>query len=160
MEIRTGDKADFAGIWAIFRRVVERGDTYAYDPDTPRDEAYQIWMSPAVSTFVAVDSERVVGTYILKPNQPGLGSHVANAAFMVDPDCQSQGVGRAMAEHALVEAKAQGYSAMQFNLVVETNRGAIHLWESLGFHEVGSLPGAFRHKELGSVDALVMYREL
>ncbi len=102
----------------------------------------------------------IEGTYLLRPNQPGMGNHVANASFMVDPDRAGRGIGRALVEHCLVEARALGYLAMQFNLVVATNLHAIALWESVGFRIVGTLPRAFRHRELGFVDAHIMYRAL
>src|SRR6266536_101405 len=102
----------------------------------------------------------VVGTYILRPNQLGPGSHVANAAFMVEPNAQGLGVGRRMAEHCLSEARRKGFRAIQFNFVVSTNTSAIHLWEQLGFKIVGTLPGAFRHPEKGYVDVYVMFRSL
>jgi ribosomal protein S18 acetylase RimI-like enzyme len=101
-----------------------------------------------------------VGTYILRPNRPGLGSHVSNASFMVCPSARGLGVGRAMGEHCLEEARRLGYRAMQFNFVVSTNEAAVKLWQRLGFTIVGTLPGAFRHRTLGFVDAYVMFRTL
>ena len=65
-----------------------------------------------------------------------------------------------MCEHSLERAKARGFRAMQFNLVVSTNERAVRLWQSLGFAVVGTLPGAFAHPEKGDVDALVMFRKL
>jgi ribosomal protein S18 acetylase RimI-like enzyme len=158
LQIRTAKNEDRDAIWAIFLQIVERGDTYAFDPAISKQEALAYWMSDANRIFVAERENRVVGTYILRPNQPGLGSHVANAAFMVEP--QRSGVGRKMGEHALATAASLGYRAMQFNFVVSTNARAIALWQKLGFEIVGRLPGAFRHRELGYVDALVMYRVL
>lgn len=79
---------------------------------------------------------------------------------MVARDAQGQGIGRAMAEHCLNEARRLGFRAMQFNFVVSTNESAIHLWKELGFEIVGTLPGAFRHREKGYVDVYVMYRSL
>jgi ribosomal protein S18 acetylase RimI-like enzyme len=101
-----------------------------------------------------------VGTYILKPNQPALGSHVANAAFMVLPAARGSGVGRGMGEHCLAEGRRLGFRAMQFNFVVSTNEAAVRLWQQLGFHIVGTLAEAFRHSQLGFVDAYVMFRML
>jgi len=158
--IRTARGPDFDSIWRIFREVVERGDTYVYDPSTTKEEARSIWMADGNSTYVALIDGRIIGTYILKRNQPGLGSHVANAGYMVRADCQGLGVGRAMCEHSIEEARRQGYLAMQFNMVVSTNEGAVALWEKLGFSIVGTLPQAFRHKTLGLVDAYVMHRYL
>src|ERR1043165_6072706 len=102
----------------------------------------------------------VIGTYILRPNQLGPGSHVANAAFMVAPDAQGSGVGRKMAVHCLSEARRMGFRAMQFNFVVSTNTRATDLWQQLGFKIIGTLPGAFLHPEKGYVDVYVMYRSL
>jgi ribosomal protein S18 acetylase RimI-like enzyme len=117
-------------------------------------------MAAGVRAYVAAMDGRIVGTYILKANQPGLGSHVANAGYMVKRDAQGLGVGRAMCEHSLDEARRQGFLAMQFNMVVSTNEGAVALWKKLGFTIVGTLPKAFRHKKLGLVDAFIMHRFL
>lgn len=158
--LRQAARSDSDSIWAIFKAVVARGDTYAFDPSTSRDEALAYWLHPGARCYVAEREGAVVGTYVLKPNQPGLGSHVANAAFMVAPDRQGSGLGRVMAEHCLAEARRLGFRAMQFNFVVSTNERAVRLWRKLGFEVVGTLPGAFRHAEKGFVDAYVMFRSL
>jgi ribosomal protein S18 acetylase RimI-like enzyme len=160
LTIRPANKTDEDGIWEIFCAVVSRGDTYTFDPNIPREEALAYWLNPATHTFVAVDQENICGTYILRPNQPGGGSHVANAAFMVAPGAQRRGVGRAMAEHCLKEAALLGFQAMQFNFVISTNEAAIALWQDLGFAVVGTLLKAFRHPEHGLVDVYVMFRSL
>jgi L-amino acid N-acyltransferase YncA len=116
IEIRPASDADFEDIWRIFHAVVRQGDTYAFAPETTREQAYRAWMAPEVRTYVATVEDVIRGTYILKPNQPGLGAHVANAAFMVDPEAQGRGLGEAMGRHALAEARRLGYRAMQFNL--------------------------------------------
>lgn len=158
--IRKAEESDFDAIWRIFHQVVRRGDTYTYDPETTREQAHSIWMSGGHTTYVACVDGRVVGTYILKPNQPALGSHVANAGYMVGEDGGGKGVGRAMCEHSLEEARGMGFRAMQFNMVVSTNESAVALWEKFGFSIVGTLPQAYRHRELGLVDAYVMHRFL
>ena len=158
MEIREARETDWPGIWAIFRAVVAGGDTYVYAPATSEAEARRIWTTPPATAYVALVDGTVVGTYVLRPNQPGLGSHVANAGFMVAPDCSSRGVGRAMGEHALAQAERDGFSAMQFNSVVSTNERAIRLWKSLGFSIVGTVPGAFRHATAGDVAIHIMHR--
>ncbi|BDI28145.1 acetyltransferase [Capsulimonas corticalis] len=160
LEIRQAAPSDWPAIWPIFQSVVADGATYAYDPDTTSDEALALWMSPAASTFVATHGGAVVGSYFLKPNQPGLGSHVANAAFMVSPAWSGHGAGRAMGEHALRTARARGYEAMQFNFVVSSNERAVSLWKSLGFATIGVIPKAYRHSRLGLVDAYIMHRFL
>jgi GNAT superfamily N-acetyltransferase len=125
-----------------------------------REEALAYWFRTDTHTYVAENDKRVAGTYILRANQPGPGSHVANAAFMVAPDARGLGVGRKMGEHCLTEARQLGFRAMQFNFVVSTNTFAVRLWQQLGFKIVGTLPGAFRHPREGYVDVYVMFRSL
>jgi L-amino acid N-acyltransferase YncA len=158
--IRSATESDRDAIWNIFHEVVAAGDTYAFDPQMLRKDALAYWFRADTHTYVADADGKTIGTYILKPNQSGPGSHVANAAFMVPSSARGQGVGRSMAEHSLEEACRLGFSAMQFNFVVSTNESAIHLWERLGFKTVGTLPGAFRHPEKGYVDVYVMFRSL
>jgi L-amino acid N-acyltransferase YncA len=160
MEIRAATRADRDAIWKIFHEIVAAGDTYALDPKMSREDALAYWFRADTQTYVAEKDGTVVGTYILRPNQLGPGSHIANAAFIVASNAQGSGVGRAMAEHCLAEARQMGFRAMQFNFVISTNTPAIHLWKQLGFKIVGTLPGAFRHPEKGYVDVHVMYRSL
>jgi L-amino acid N-acyltransferase YncA len=160
MKIRAATNADHDAIWKIFHEIVSAGDTYALDPKMSREEALAYWFRADTRTYAAEKNGRVVGTYILRPNQLGPGSHVANAAFMVASDAQGCGVGRAMAEHCLNEARQSGFRAMQFNYVISTNALAIRLWQELGFEIVGTLPGAFRHPEKEYVDVYVMFRSL
>ena len=160
MEIRAATRADRDAIWKIFHEILAAGDTYALDPKMSREDALAYWFRADTQTYVAEKNGTVVGTYILRPNQLGPGSHVANAAFIVASNAQGSGVGRAMAEHCLAEARQMGFRAMQFNFVVSTNAPAIHLWKQLGFKIVGTLPGAFRHPGKGYVDVHVMYRSL
>ena len=160
MLIRAAVPKDAEAIWRIFHEIVSTGATYAYAPDTSRSEALRLWIEEPQSTYVAVDEGGVVGTYYLKANQPGLGAHVCNAAYMVESHARGQGLGRAMCEHSMAEARRLGYRAMQYNLVVATNEGAIRLWEKMGFTITGRLPEAFQHAQHGFVDAVVMYRLL
>jgi L-amino acid N-acyltransferase YncA len=160
IEIRKADESDFDGIWEIFHQVVERGDTYAHHPETTKEQAREIWMSKAVTTYVALLDGEIVGTYILRPNQPELGSHVANAGYMVKDGLHGKGIATVMCEHSLTEARRAGYLAMQFNAVVSTNERARRLWERMGFSVVGRVPQGFRHREQGLVDILIMHRFL
>jgi L-amino acid N-acyltransferase YncA len=154
----TSDDAD--AIWRIFHAVVQDGDTYAFLPDTPRDQAVAYFLGPNIASWVIEEDGRVIGMYKLIPNRIGLGSHVANASFMVDPAAHRRGAGQAMGEHCLDQARRAGYLAMQFNFVVSTNLAGVTLWKKLGFEIVGTLPRAYRHSTLGYVDAYVMYRFL
>ena len=160
MLIRKATENDFDGIWSIFQVVVSKGDTYVFSPEATRQDAFEYWFGPGVTSYVAELDGRIAGMYKLIPNQRDLGSHVANASFMVSTDARGNGVGAALGRHCLEEARKAGFKAMQFNFVVSTNTGAVELWKKLGFQIVGTLPGAFRHMALGFVDAYVMYRLL
>ena len=160
IEIREALDSDFDGIWEIFHEVVQAGDTYLYDPDTTKEQAHAIWMSKDQSTYVAILDGQIVGTYILKPNHVGLGSHVANAGYMVKRGASGKGIGAALCEHSMEEARRHGFLAMQFNMVVSTNERAVALWQRMGFAIMGALPKVFRHSRLGLVDAFLMHSTL
>jgi len=123
-------------------------------------EALAYWTGPDRETFVAEEGGRLLGTYYIRPNQPGGGDHVANCGYITDAQAVGRGVARRMCEHSLEYARSRGFRAMQFNFVISTNERAVRLWQSLGFEIVGRLPLAFRHPSLGYVDALVMFQPL
>lgn len=158
IKIRRARKEDYAQIWPILQEVFAQGDTYVYLPGTDEKEAYHLWMEVPLAVYVAVEEDRVCGTYYIKPNQPGLGSHVCNAGYAVGAKDRGKGIGRLMCEHSLREAQEMGFLAMQYNFVVSTNHVAVKLWKSCGFDIVGVLPKAFNHSRKGLVDAYVMYR--
>ncbi len=158
--LKKSTNQDFESIWEIFHRVVATGDTYAYSPDTTKEDAHFFWMPPHKETYVAVIKNKIAGTYFIKPNQPGLGSHVANAAYMVHPQHHGQGIGSAMALHSFEEARKLGFKAMQFNLVVSTNEPAVNLWKKMGFNIIGITPNGFKHASKGFVDTYIMYKDL
>ena len=158
--IRPDTAGDSDPLWAILHAVIAAGDTYAFSPDMARAEALAVWHPPGGHTFVAERDGRLVGTYLLKANQPGLGSHVANCGYMVAPEARGVGIGEALCRHSLDQARALGFLAMQFNAVASTNLGAIALWQRCGFAIVGTVPRAFRHSRVGLVDIHVMHRVL
>lgn len=120
-----------------------------------------MWLhQPPGRTFVAVIDHHVAGTAESHRNHGGPGSHVANAGFMVDPAYSGRGIGRALCEHVLEQARLDGYQAMQFNAVAESNTRAVALWQSLGFRILTTVPEAFHHPVKGYVGLHVMYRKL
>jgi ribosomal protein S18 acetylase RimI-like enzyme len=159
LEIREIDGHEFGLVWPIFHAVVAAGDTYAYDPAMTLEEARRLWTRPPARCFVA-RADVVVGAYCVRPNQAGLGDHVANAGYMVAPDARGRGIASAMCVHSLDVARAAGFQAMQFNFVAVSNEGAVRLWQRHGFAIVGRVPAAFRHRRLGPTDVLVMHRFL
>jgi ribosomal protein S18 acetylase RimI-like enzyme len=161
IRIRRYRESDWPALWSLLQSTFASGDTYAFAPDSTEDEIHNAWVELPAATYVAIALDgRLSGTYILKANQPGLGSHVCNCGYVVAPEFRRQGIASALCEHSQREAVSMNFLAMQFNLVVSTNEQAVRLWKKLGFHVVGSLPGAYRHQRLGFVDALVMYKTL
>ncbi len=153
--------ADWASVWPLLHSTFQSGDTYAFATDSTEAEIHRAWVELPAATFVACNSNgQVLGTYYLKANQPGLGSHVCNCGYVVSPKAQGQGVAAAMCRHSQAQAVKLGFRAMQFNLVASSNLRAIRLWQRLGFAVIGTLPGAFRHSQLGYIDALMMYKTL
>lgn len=161
MEIRRADKqTDFDKVWDIFENVISTGDTYVFDPNTPKSSLHKHWFAEYMNTFVAVDNGEILGTYIIKPNQIDLGDHIANCSYMVNPKHHGRGTGKLLCEHSIQFAIDNGFLGIQFNIVVSTNEGAVNLWQKFGFDIIGKSPKAFRHKTLGLVDAFIMYKDL
>ena len=160
MIVREATKNDHDAVWEIFSAVIKSGDTYVFDPNTPREDLSKHWFADYMTTFVAEVSGEILGTYIIKPNQIDLGNHIANCSYMVAPTAQGIGIGRQMCEHSIERARADGYKGIQFNIVVSSNDAAVKLWERFRFRVIGTTPHGFRHKELGLVDTYIMYRDL
>jgi len=161
VNIREARDDDWPSIFPIFSAIVAAGESYAYPPNLSLDDAKAQWMEGAPSrVIVAVDEGRIVGSAKAGPNHPGRGAHVATASFMVDPNAQGQGVGRALGLEVIEWARAEGFSAMQFNAVVETNVSAVQLWRSLGFDVLTTVPEAFDSAEHGLVGLHIMYLRL
>ena len=160
--IRDATADDWPAIWPIFRSVVAAGDTFSYDRDPLEEEARRLWMlEPPGRTVIAVAADgTVLGTAKMHPNHGGPAAHVATASFMVDAGRRGQGVGRALGEHVLDRAREDGFRAIQFNAVVETNAGAVALWRSLGFEVIGTVPEGFLHPDDGYVGLHIMHRRL
>ena len=160
MDIVFATPDDSDAIWEILEPTIRAGETYALPRDMSRADALAYWFSDGHEVFVARAEGRVAGTYYLRVNQKGGGSHVANCGYMTAAWASRRGIGRAMCEHSLTRAAVRNFRAMQFNLVVSSNESAVRLWESCGFAIVGRLPAAFHHPRLGYVDAFVMFRAI
>jgi len=160
--IRAATANDWAGIWRFMSQIVAAGETFSWDPGLSETAARSRWMhDPPGRTFVAVDAVgTVVGSAEMEPNHEGPGAHIATASFMVDPGQQGRGIGRALCAHTLETARADGFRAMQFNAVAQTNTVAVALWQSLGFEILATIPEGFRHPTAGYVGLHVMYRRL
>jgi GNAT superfamily N-acetyltransferase len=160
LKIRETIESDRGAIWEIFREVIMAGETYPLDQNSSREDSLAYWFQRSARVFVAESDGKVIGSYTLHANQAGRGAHVANAGFIVAKEGRGQGIGRALGEHCLNEARRLGFRAMQFNFVVSSNESAVRLWQNLGMKIVGTLPGAFRHPTRGYVDVYIMFQNL
>lgn len=158
--LRLATPADHDAIWGLLSGVFRAGDTYAVDPGITRDAALDLWCTTPAATYVAEDQGRVVGTYYIRTNKPGGGAHICNCGYIVSPDARGQGLAAQMCVASQTQARAMGYTAMQFNFVLTSNAGAVRLWDRLGFATVGRIPDAFILPGGGVTDALVMYKSL
>jgi L-amino acid N-acyltransferase YncA len=162
LTVREATSEDWPAIWRIVRPVIAAGETFCWERDVAEHVARSRWLhEPPGRTFVAeLEDGTIAGTAESHPNHPGPGAHVANAGFMVDASRRGAGVGRALCAHVLEQALADGYRAMQFNAVVETNTTAVALWRSFGFEVLATVPEAFAHPSAGYVGVHVMHRRL
>jgi GNAT superfamily N-acetyltransferase len=158
--IRPATLADHGAIWVILEPMIRAGETFALDRDMSEDAALKFWAGFGMAAYVAEEDGEIVGTYYMRPNQAGGGSHVCNAGYAVRPDRMGRGVARAMGLHSLEEARLRRFRGVQFNFVVSTNERAVRLWQSLGWEIIGRVPNGFRHPTLGFADSLIMYQPL
>ena len=128
LEIRKAVPADYDAIWKIIREVIATGDTYVFDPNSSKEKMLAWWCAPDKHTYVATINNEIAGSFVLKDNQPDLGSHIANGAYMTLPSASGKGIGKAMGAYSIEEAKRLGYKAMQFNIVIKSNERAVRLW--------------------------------
>ena len=155
--------ADWDAIWPIVREVVGTGETFAYPADMTREVGYAVWMpDPAIGrrTFVAESDGQIVA-------RPTCGRCIPVRGITSPPPggwsvrtTRVTASGGPLRSSSWTRRDAPGFTAMQFNAVVATNRRAIALWKSLGFQIIGTIPEAFRHVEHGPTGLHVMHREL
>ena len=110
MKIVIANDDYFDDIWLIFNAVVSRGDTYVYLPNTTKKDAYRIWMIRPLSTYICLNNDnKVIGTYYIKSNYEGLGSHVCSCGYMVHPNFRRQGVASYMCQDSQLKSKQMGF---------------------------------------------------
>lgn len=160
MIIRKYTDNDIDQIWEIFSKVIKNGDSFVFDPNTPREDLKKHWIADYMETFVLEENNIILGSYFIKPNQVDLGSHIANCGYMTNPEERGKGIGGKLCEHSIKIAKERNYEGMQFNIVVSTNNVAVELWKKYGFEIIGITPRGFKHSKLGFVDTYIMFKDL
>ena len=160
ISIEKASVADFDEIWPIFSDIVKSGDTYVYSPEIAYEDAKTVWFGEGFETYKAVLDGKIIGAYVIRPAHRDLGSHTANAAYIIAREYRGNGYGKLLGEHSLEEAKKLDYKGLQFNYVISINETAISLWKSLGFEIIGTVPEAHNHPNNGLVDIHIMYKKL
>lgn len=146
--IRKYEKDDLPDLIRIWNQVVEDG--VAFPQEECLDEVSGAeFFAQQTYTAVAEDKEtgKIYGLYILHPNNVGRCGHICNASYAVDRDARGLHIGEKLVKDCLVQGKAHGYGVLQFNAVVASNTHARHLYERLGFTQLGTIPGGFRMKD-------------
>ncbi len=151
---------DSEAVWQIIQPIIKEGETLVFSPNSTKETLLNYWQMPDKYAYVAEIDNQIVGTFYIKANQADLGSHVANAGYLVHPEHRGKGIAEKMCRFSLEEARKLGFLAMQFNIVISTNEVAVRVWQKCGFEIVGRIPKAFQHQKLGLVDAFVMYQWL
>lgn len=146
---------------AIWNRVVEDGAAFPQTEPLDEQGAAEFFSSQSF-TGVAADAEtgRVVGLYILHPNNVGRCGHICNASYAVDPAARGMHVGERLVRHCMERAAGLGFRILQFNAVVSTNKPALSLYKKLGFVRLGVIPGGFRAKNGDYLDIIPHYHVL
>lgn len=157
--IRRAVQDDLDPMWAIFQPLLAGGDAFPFGERFEKSTFQLHWFS-SHPAYVACAGGKILGMYKMGANYPDHGAHVASATYAVAAQAQGKGIGRTLVEHSLAQARREGFLAMQFNYVVSTNAPAMALYRKFGFNIAGTLPQAFRHHELGLVDAYVLHRFL
>lgn len=155
-EYRQDDLAEMVGIW---NEVVRDGIAFPQEDELDLASGGAFFASQTYCG-VAEEDGRVIGLYILHPNNVGRCGHIANASYAVGSAARGKGAGRLLVEDSLAQGKAHGFRVLQFNAVVATNAGARHLYEKLGFVQLGTIPGGFRMPDGTYADICPYYHEL
>lgn len=153
---KDGDLPEMIGIW---NEVVKDGIAFPQEDElTDRDAAG--FFAQQTLTSVAIADGRIMGLYILHPNNVGRCGHIANASYAVSSSARGKGIGRQLVLDSLEQARDHGFRIMQFNAVVASNEGARNLYGKLGFTQLGVIPGGFRTSDGAYVDICPYYKEL
>ena len=143
-------------LFDLFEDVVARGDGYPQTPPLTREVFDDTWVRPVTLVVGAVSAGHLVGAYYLKPNQPGLGAHIANAGYVVDRAERGGGIGQLLVADSVIRAPLVGFDAIQFNFVFESNR-ARPMYERLGWREIGRVPDAVPAPDGGGRQPALIY---
>ena len=148
------------GAIRVWNEVVADGIAFPQEELLDRESGESFFAAQSFTGIACDEAGRVVGVYILHPNNVGRCGHICNASYAVDASCRGQHIGEKLVRYCLEKGKELGFRVLQFNAVVATNTAALNLYEKLGFTRLGTIPGGFRSKDGSYVDIIPHYREL
>lgn len=159
--VREYTEADLPEMINIWNEVVEDGIAFPQEETLDSEAGKEFFASQSFSA-AAVDEEtgEVLGLYILHPNNVGRCGHICNASYAVSKKARGLHIGEKLVSDCLLRAKSLGFGVLQFNAVVRTNIHARHLYERLGFVQLGVIPKGFRMKDGHYEDICPYYHEL
>ena len=146
MIIRKYVDRDLPEIIRIWNEVVEEGIAFPQEELLDSESGVHFFSAQSY-TAVAEEDGKVYGLYILHPNNVGRCGHICNASYAVSSSCRGQHIGEKLVRDCIRKAKECGFLILQFNAVVETNAHARHLYEKMGFRQLGVIPNGFRMKD-------------
>ncbi len=155
MKIRKYRTSDLPVIIELWNSVVEAGDAFPQE-ELLNEETGAAFFAAQSCTVVLEEDDQVLGLYILHPNNVGRCSHIANASYAIDASVRGKHLGEALVFDSIRKARALGFQILQFNAVVESNTRACHLYERIGFQQLGVIPGGFRMKN-GKYENICLY---
>ena len=155
MTIRAYHETDLNEMIPIWNEVVADGIAFPQEELLDEESGAAFFASQSYCG-VAENNERIVGLYILHPNNVGRCSHICNASYAVSASCRGQHIGEKLVLDCIKNAKHLGFRILQFNAVVESNIHARHLYERIGFQQLGTIPNGFRMKD-GSYESICPY---
>ena len=159
MEIRKYSGNDLPEMIRIWNEVVEEGIAFPQEELLSFETGKQFFASQSYCA-IAEENGRIYGLYILHPNNVGRCGHISNASYAVSSESRGKHIGELLVKDSLVQAKRLGFGILQFNAVVESNIHARHLYERLGFVQLGTIPGGFRMKDGHFENICPYYHEL
>ena len=147
MLIRKYKGTDLKQMIDIWNDIVEEGIAFPQEELLDEQTGEAFFSSQCYCGVAVNDSDRVLGLYILHPNNVGRCGHICNASYAVSSSCRGQHIGEKLVLDCIQQAKRIGFGILQFNAVVETNIHARHLYERIGFSQLGVIPHGFRMKD-------------
>ena len=156
IRVRPYGESDLMAIQRIWNEVVKAGDAFPGETPLSLQECRSYFASQSLTAVAEADG-RVQGVYILHPNNIGRAGHIANASYAVAAKARGSGIGEALVRHSLSQLAAHGFTGLQFNAVVSTNKAAIALYEKLGFTRIGTIPGGYRLLDDSMIDIFIYF---